>query len=625
MTAALLAGALLLAEPAPILVGGHAHGAANIAALAELELGNFVWIPKLGYSMGNTPWDAEHGILADVDACVAAGLHFVISQRRGLGQAVRPGGFESGGDCSGDLHDAATLAEIRRRAGARFVGLHAEELDADLVQSAIRPSFRARLPDVYAFDDRAGGRAAFEAELRRQRDAAHAAGAAYLPNLCVTHHLSGFRIGAEMVLAEFLEHLPATELQLAYLRGGARQFRVPWGAWVSPWFWGQVPCGDKASWPAPQAQPGGGHSASALRRALYLAWVSGARLLTVQETEPLFSRANGRLELGPWGVVLRDFWADVRAHPEPMEPLVPLALLVDADNGWAPAHLWQDWNQAESVWGKLPVDRADAMLTGALGALLPGFARTRQAVLDRRDVYPGCFAATPLGPFDILASDAGAAALRAYRAVALVGEHRWTADLRANLAAYVDGGGRLLLNALHLRDGERLVEDESLTGVRIASRIHAAERIQLHAEVPGLAREYAEPWFALLDAEPVGAEVLATDPAGHPVLTRHRRGAGEVWLTTPEYLLAGYGDLRAPLRCTADLLAALAPDAPVRLTPPADLSWIAARQGQECVVAVANHAGEARAATLTTPGGRHALTLPAESVQLLRVPDVGIR
>ena len=32
-------------HPFPLLVGGHAHGAANIRALADLGMGNFVWIP----------------------------------------------------------------------------------------------------------------------------------------------------------------------------------------------------------------------------------------------------------------------------------------------------------------------------------------------------------------------------------------------------------------------------------------------------------------------------------------------------------------------------------------------------------------------------------------------------
>lgn len=603
---------LLAAEPA-LYVGGHAHGAANIAALAELGLGNFVWIPKVGYSMGNTPWDAEHEILADVDACLAHGLAFMISQRRGLGTEVRPGGFEYGGDCSGDLHPPETVAEIVRRAGPRFIGLHAEELDADLVQSAVRPIFRTRLPELYAFTDRAGGRAAFEAELVRQRDIAHAAGAAYLPNLCVTHHHSGFRTGADLVIAEFFEHLPTTELQLAYLRGGALQFGRPWGVWVSPWFWGQVPCDDKELWPAAQAQPGGGHSAAALRRALYLAWVSGARLLTVQETEPLFSRDGDGWKLAAWGAELKSFWEVARERPEPMRPIVPLALLVDADGGWAPGHLWQDWNEQESVWGKLPAERSDAGLAGLLDALLPGFARTREAVIERRDGYPGYFAATPLGPFDLVASDVSAEVLADYPAVALAGSVRWTPALREVLHRYVTGGGRLLLNALHLIDGERLVDDPALTGVRLQQRIEAAQRVVFADGVT-----LAEPWYAHVASEPAGAEVLARDEQERPVVYRHAVGAGEVWLATPEYLLAGWVERTRPLSLGAELLRRIAREPPVAVEG-SDLSWVAARQGDEVVVCVANHSPEDRTAVLRAGEVVREVEVGGEDVALVRL------
>ena len=80
-TLAVLAAALATAPShLPLLVGGHAHGGANIRILKDLGLGNFVWIPKQGYGMGNTPWDAQHDIMADVDACIASGMYFMISQ-----------------------------------------------------------------------------------------------------------------------------------------------------------------------------------------------------------------------------------------------------------------------------------------------------------------------------------------------------------------------------------------------------------------------------------------------------------------------------------------------------------------------------------------------------------------
>ncbi len=589
-----------------LLIGGHAHGTENIRALADLGVGNFVWIPARGYTMGNTPWNDEHDIFADVDACIERGLSFMITERRGLGAVERGGGFPRGGHCSVDYHDRRTVLEIARRAGDLFVGLHAEELDADLLQQMIRPIFQARTPSGWAYTDRAGGRRAFEAELLRQKNLYDAFGAAYIPNVCVTHHLSAFRIGADLPIAELFEHLTTTELQLALMRGGARQFGRDWGVWVSPWFWGQVPCEDKELWPAKPAQPGGGHSVSEFRRALYLSFVSGARLITMQETEPIFSRdPGGGYRLAAWGKELKGLWEYARGHDEPMRPLVPLAVMVDEDHGWEPPHLWQNWNLRESVWGRLPIEpRADGMFREYVNLLLPGFMRTAESVRERTDIYPGYFAATPLGPFDIVAADIDAERLRAYPAVVLLGRIDMNPGLRRTLRDYVAGGGTLLLNVYHLLD-ERGVfqEDEAFLGVRISGDpqwhygevIYAGSKIRLLRPIPGMDRtEYDEPFFASCRVLRRDAEIVAVDENDRPVLLRKRFGRGQVWMATPEYMLEGWGGQTAPLSFFRDWIAATARRGPVAVDNPGDVSWVASRQGTgSVVVALANHGASA--------------------------------
>lgn len=598
---------VLLGPPEPILVGGCAHGPGNIRALAELGMGNLVWIPADVYATTNVAWDAEHTLLDDVDACVASGLHFLTSVRRGLGDTTRPGGYDYGGHAD-EFLTREEVAEVARRGGALFAGLHGEELDADFVQEAIRPSFRARTPELYRFHDRPGGRAAFEGELSRLRERYHEWGARWYPNLCVTYHHSGFRTGGDVVVAELLEHLPTTELQLAYLRGGARQFGLPWGAWVSPWWIGRVPTEDKDLWPQEFASLDGGHDPSALRRCLWLSWASGARTLFCQETAPLLSGGGeGGYRAGPWGRELQAFWQSVRDAPAPVEPLVALALLVDRDNGWAPAHLWIDWNLTDSVWGKLPLERGDRMLTNWLGLLLPGYGRTSDSVRARTDAFPGYFADTPLGPFDIVSSDVGPDALRAYRAIALVGDVAMTPELRATLRDYAAGGGIVLLNALHMRQSEAWIQDEPLLGARIAdgpwSRIRAASRIVAVSEVEGIPPgEFVEPWFASVEVAPSGAEVVATDGEGAPVLLRHAVGAGKVYLSTPEYCLEGWGDQSAPLGYFRTLLGQLGARGGLSAAcAEGGVSWLPARRGAQQLLLLANHAPSERTATLSAP------------------------
>ena len=603
--------ATLPAIEMPVLVGGMAHGADNIAILAELGLGNFVWIPpSYYYATGNVPWDDSHTVMHDIEACLAHDMYFMIGQRRGLGDDVRPGGFEYGGHGSADIYGEEEVRGMVEAGGRFFIGLHAGEMDADFIQSALRPSFRARTPELYAFTDRAGGRMAFEGELRRLTKRYHSYGARFVPNLCVTHHHCGFRAGAPLVVAELLEHLPTTELQLAYLRGGATQFSRPWGVWVSPWWWGTIPCEDKETFSSKHAVEGGGHPASALRRCLWLSYVSGARLFTAQETEVLYAKTDSGYRLAAWGLELKELWDYASAHHEPLRPIVNLALLIDADNGWAPAHMWQDWNQHAVVWGKLPLDRSDRMLVAYLNALLPGFERTRESVQARVDYFPGYFAATPSGPFDIVSSDISPEALAAYPAIALMGEVDFTPHLHETLRAYVDAGGALLINALHMRRGEELVQDEPWVGATIGTRVYPSDRTVVETPkrlvrfgFPPEKVEVAEPWFMSVEVSPTTAEVVVTDGDGRPVLLHKRHGEGRVLLSTPEYMSEGFGEQSRPLEVFSRLVGGIASAGPLAVEG-SGISWIAAYRARgEVLVCLADHGGGPSNATVTWAGG----------------------
>lgn len=615
----------------PLLVGGHAHAGQDIRILHDLGVGNFVWIPKYNVPEdGNIPWSKENDILAAVDACVSCDMSFMISQGRGLGLTVRPGGPEYGGDCSGLLHGAAVITEIKKRAGKLFAGLHAEELDADLVQCALRPSYRSRVPWLYDFTDRKGGRLHFEDALTQLKTVyqSYGPGIEYWPNLCITFHHSGFRVGADLVIAELLEHLPTTELQLAYLRGGARQFGGDWGIWVSPWYAGRIPCEDKTLWPASYAQPGGGHPASALRRCLYLSYASGSRVFTSQCVEPLFSRKDPNkpedgYKLAPWGAELKSFWDYAKNHQEPMRPIVPVALLVDKNSGWAPGHLWGDWAEREMIWGKLPTDRADAMLSRYLDVLLPGYGRTKDSYKTLTE-YPGYFASTPAGPFDIVSSDISAQKLGEYDAVALMADVDMSRELLNTLRAYVSGGGTLYVNVDQMRSREAFVQDPEMLGARIGEssfyvgwvgghvpgrRIDPSNKIVRKLTLAGVtAEEFTEPSFCSQDVQPTTAEVVAADDAGRPVLLRNKFGKGTVYLSVPEYMMEGYGAQDTPLGFFRDMILGLRGQGPVNVTaaasdaPAQDVSWCAATQGEDVVVAAANHGKSAVDVDVTCRG-----------------------
>ncbi len=518
----------------PLMVGIEAHGTATIDFVKDQGLGNFVWIPTHNYVMGDVPWDHEHTLWDDIEACNRNGLYFWVSGRRGLGDRFRAGGGETGGHGSGEWYRPAELTAIADRGGERFVGALAEEMDADFIQEDLRPSFRARLPHIYGFTDAAGGRAAFEGELTRIRKRYHELGIPFLPTLCITHHHSGFRIGADMVIAELFEHLPTTELQLAYLRGGSQQFGQDWGIWVSPWYKGQVPCSDKSYWTRPQATVGGGHSSAMFRRALYLSYVSGSRLFVPQNIEPIYAPdGKGGFEPVLWGSELQAFWAYVREHDAELDPMVSLGILMDKDNGWEPPNLWGGWRIEERQWAILPTDRyPDGSFREYLNVLLPGFMRTEKSYeAEHSDDLPGYFAATPHGPFDIVASDIRAERLYKYPTVALLGGINMTPHLLGVLKDYVHQGGTLLLNALQMYNRATLLQSPDFLGAEIRPDIGSASRIHVVADAPGLKKAvYEGPRFSTLTIKLGAAEVVAVDDSGpgRPVLVRHGFGTGYV-------------------------------------------------------------------------------------------------
>lgn len=615
----------------PLFVGTHAHGVKNIQALADLGVGNMIWIPKPNLIQdGNTPWDKDNDLFADIDCCLRNNMSFFVSQGRGLGLPIRMGGGEYGGDGNGIMWDAATIRKMKRVAGDKFLGLHAEELDADLLQSAVRPSFRSRYPDMYDYTDRAGGRKAFERELTMLKDLyqGYDKGVEFWPNLCITMHHSGFRVGSDLVVAELLEHLPTTELQLAYLRGGAQQFGGDWGMWVSPWLGGTIPCEDKTLWPAPYSVPGGGHSASFLRRCLYLSYVSGSRVFATQNTDCILSlkdqsNPSAGYKLAAWGSELKSFYDYANKHSTKMRPIVPIAVLVDKDNGWAPGRLWGNWVERDTVWGKLPTDRTDNMLSSYLDVLLPGFGRTKDC-WEKKAYYPGYFASTPVGPFDIVSSDIPLEKLRAYSAVVALGDIQMTPELLAVLRSYVRSGGNLYINVDQMRYREAWVQDKEFLGAGIGghswktgkgepvigSHVIGSNKIVRKLPFKGVNQEeFSEPWFCCVDMQLTGAEVVADNGSEVPVLLRNRYGSGWVYLSTPEYMMEGLGEYSTRLKFFEAMIRGLADMGPVSVTaqdsasPQADISWAASYQGNDSVVvAVVNHGSTDKLVDVTWRG-----------------------
>ena len=130
---------------------------------------------------------------------------------------------------------------------------------------------------------------------------------------------------------------------------------------------------------------------------------------------------------------------------------------------------------------------------------------------------------------DVLLSNAPLSALRKYRTILLVGDVKVEGELKSALTQWVQEGGTLVANIAHVGAGDQALLGVELTG---ESRDGAQSRWLEDAAV------YQEPKYQYAVVKLAGAEVLADDGNGAPLITRHRLGKGEVILSTADHLFA---------------------------------------------------------------------------------------
>jgi hypothetical protein len=154
------------------------------------------------------------------------------------------------------------------------------------------------------------------------------------------YHIA-LRLGAKNVMAEVGNQVPLTALQVACVRGAARQHGKQFGVYYEPW--GGAPFGCPCALGRSPWFPGGGNpdkrvmghqirpelgsSRSLHRRLLYYSWLSGASWLAEEwGAENVFSNWTD-YPLTEYGKVLKEF-LEVTSPYGPLRPIVPAALVL---------------------------------------------------------------------------------------------------------------------------------------------------------------------------------------------------------------------------------------------------------------------------------------------------------
>jgi hypothetical protein len=360
----------------------------------------------------------------------------------------------------------------------------------------------------------------------------------YSPNVYLTYEL-----GVELQLLErAIDELGDLSTGLAFIRGAARQYGRDWGIDFSSW---RTSNRGATAYNEDDVLLGG-WSESYLRRHYYAAFGAGARTILNEATS--YRHANGRLN--PFGRVTREF-ADfaLKRHPDMGVPAVFTAVLIDHYSGFDPKHGLH--NQNEAVWYQdIPYSDGDHMLDNFFSLAFPGHTlhglapgapfSNRQGIPDEGRFRAFLSSGGDVRPYepmpstrwgdslDVITNAAPAEALNYYKVIVLMGEVTLDSRLRNDLREWVRRGGILVMNSAQVTTA-----DEELLGVTVVGPAARSASTSRWLPASSAGNEFG---YTYREVRPTTADVLAINEHADPVVTRRRLGAGEVFLTTPDYL-----------------------------------------------------------------------------------------
>lgn len=406
-----------------------------------------------------------------------------------------------------------------------------------------------------------------------------------------------FAWGADEVHLERSGWNGNAQIAMAFLRGGAREFRGRWGFDMSAWggshSYGRGPTTYDLE---------GRHVAGISAETHWFAWMSallaGAHAVNHQAAEVTFFRfPNPTLfgssncdtahigfpladsfrtrDPGEWGAPL----SPVGVYAERLgklvsdpsfdrgKPVVPVALVVELWHGWE-SHMFpcEDW-----AWtGKVPVHRGDRMLSALFDMFYPGHALSGRMTdptynpsvpfsseqemmemlyngMDTRPLEAGIFVPTPFGDsIDVVTDGICVDVLSEYPLAILGGRLGLTPENLAKFKSYVERGGTLVVHGegLGLYGGDvppiYKEEIESFIGCRITQRYGLGMSPSIIVET---GESFREGKYEYAVVEPVTANpmVVGDHKSRSPIVAVNQVGKGRVVFCAPHHHLTAQG------------------------------------------------------------------------------------
>ncbi len=382
--------------------------------------------------------------------------------------------------------------------------------------------------------------------------------------------------GAQTLFSEGNADLCNDQLRTCMIRGAARQYNRKWFLYWSSW--GGV---DKHLTSFDE----NGHLHTGISTSLSLRqWIgsfySGCDYCGGTEcpqTQMMYYDKKGKRQISEFGRNLKKFSDFVfKRHPKRGTPYVPVAVMLDYYHGWCVMD--------HRVWGgALPYTRNEEMIQNFFDAAFPGNrqyidscsflpARNEESILpwrsqeemwelerngkiDHKLYEKGNRTDSTWGDsFDTLLTNCPLEVLKTYPALLLLGRIDLDDELRGKLRQYVESGGILIANSIHVSP-----EDAEFLGVEFTGKRDLLWEVKCH-ECGGVCRDMTTE-FDLV--KPGNADVMMKSIGGwrfgypdakrvpgydgaDPVITVNKIGKGKVIFCTVPYMQTEPGSAMHP-------------------------------------------------------------------------------
>ena len=262
--------------------------------------------------------------------------------------------------------------------------------------------------------------------------------------------------GARVVGLEVCENIAFTQSKIAFARGAARQWGLPWSLQASPWFSGACTTNGPLRIEGKDARGlDAGHSLSLYRRMWLHGWFAGAAMVTPENSSAIFFEDSARPgTLTSHGEAAAAVFAFTRGHDRGI-PYTPVAVVLDHLAGYN-GYMGRPWGILENTPGDTEINDL------FVWQLYPGSDHIHQRP-NPDNTEDSFLRATPYGELaDVLLSTAKAETLSAYPVLLLAGDITFDPAFVDALCGALRQGSRVLLHPRHrdaLGDGMKRLQE----------------------------------------------------------------------------------------------------------------------------------------------------------------------